>query len=48
MCLVFIGITRCDTVENSDVNRVKVIVKLAKHVARINKINQYIDVVEFS
>lgn len=48
MCLVFIGITRGDSVENSNVNRVKIIVKLAKHVARINKTNQYIDVVEFS
>lgn len=34
--------------ENSDVDRVKIIVKLAKCVARINKTNQYIDVVEFS
>lgn len=48
MCLVFIGVTRGGSVENSDVNRVKIIVKLAKHVARINKTNQHIDVVEFS
>lgn len=48
MCLVLIGITRGGSVENSDVNRVKIIVKLAKHVARINKTNQYIDVVGFS
>lgn len=34
--------------ENPDINRVKIIVKLAKHVARINKSNQYVDVVGFS
>lgn len=46
--MFFISIIRGYPMENSNVNRVKIIVKLAKYVSRINKTNQYIDVVGFS
>ena len=38
--MFFISVIRGYPMENSNVNRVKIIVKLAKYVSRINKTNQ--------